>query len=251
MVQVILAQSMNLKLRVFTLSLMAALLAVPARAAEVELQAEDALHCPGAELPEETRRQLAALVEERKALARSITIEDFSMVPTLFGVRIDLPEEVVAWRAKESERVRQLVPASTLERIEAFAVEVRDRSSEFERRYPLKQNLGVGLTKSVRKNGEEKILEMDLSVTTESSDYKISHECVVEEDGKLLLKVTLVRPSHYAVMDKEPAPSELKAQISQSGLPKSVEIWTRTIDETLPLSLAFKRVGSVPLAGDS
>jgi hypothetical protein len=162
-----------------------------------------------------------------------------------------MPEKMLAWQAKESRRVRQLVPPSALKRIEAFAIEVRDRSREFEERYPLKQQWGVGLTKSVRKNGEEKILELELSVTAESSDYKIFHECVAGEDGKLVLKVTLVRPSKYMLMDKEPAPSELKAHISQSGLPKSVEIWTRTIDETLPLSLAFKRVGSMPVTGDS
>jgi hypothetical protein len=235
----------------FILSVMAVLLVVPARAAQVELQAEDALYCPGVELPEATRQQLEALIEERKALARSIREEDFRVETTVFGTRTVMPEKMLAWQAKESRRVRQLVPPSALNRIEAFAIEVRDRSREFEERYPLKQQWGVGLAKSVRKNGEEKILEIELSVTAESSDYKIFHECVAGEDGKLVLKVTLVRPSQYMLMDKEPAPSELKAHISQSGLPKSVEIWTRTIDETLPLSLSFKRVGSMPVTGDS
>lgn len=115
----------------------------------------------------------------------------------------------------------------------------------------MKQQLGVGLTQSVRKEGEEKVLQMDLSVSTESSGYTLLHECVEEEQGKLVIRVTLVRPSHYEVRDKQPAPSELKAQITQAGLPKTVEIWTRTIDEALPLSVGFKRVGSVPMSGDS
>jgi hypothetical protein len=240
-----------LKFYFFTLGVMAVLLVVQARAAQVELQAEDALYCPGVELSAATRQQLVALMEERKALARGIRVEDSRLESTVFGTRTVMPEKMLAWQAKESRRVRQLVPPSALKRIEAFAIEVRDRSREFEERYPLKQQWGVGLTKSVRKNGEEKILELELSVTAESSDYKIFHECVAGEDGKLVLKVTLVRPSKYMLMDKEPAPSELKAHISQSGLPKSVEIWTRTIDETLPLSLAFKRVGSMPVTGDS
>jgi hypothetical protein len=235
----------------FILGVMAVLLVVPARAAQVELQAEDALYCPSVELPAATRQQLEALIEERKALARSIREEEFRVESTVFGTRIVMPEQVLAWRAKECDRVRQLVPPCALERIEAFAIEVRDRSGEFEQRYPLKQQWGVGLTKRIRKNGEEKILEMDLSVTAESSHYKIFHECVAGEDGKLVLKVTLVRPSPYLLMDKEPTPSQLKVQISQSGLPKSVEIWTRTVDETLPLSLAFKRVGAMPVTGDS
>jgi hypothetical protein len=238
---------MSLKPVLMTLATLAIALVPWTLSAELELQAEDVLYCPNVEIPSSAREELLKLVSERQQLARNISAEDFSITSTPFGMRIELPEAVIVWRKSESSRVRALVSDNILHQVEMFAADVREQSSDFERKYPLRQQLGVGLTQSMGIEGGEKVLKVDLSVPASSTEYKMVHETSTEE-GKLVIRVTLVRPSQHTLINKEPAPSEFKAQVTHASVPTSVEIWTRTIDETLPLSVKFTRVGEIPLS---
>lgn len=237
-------------MKVWTMTLLATIaivLAIPVAQANRELQAEDVLYCPALELPEPVRQELQQIVHERQELARSITAEDFCAVATPFGIRVDLPEKVVQWRAEECRRVRALIPSAAIAAVEAFAESIREQSEDYERRYPLKQQFALELTKAVRQEGQGKVLLLDLSVPTESSGYTLVHELAEEAQGKLVIRVTLVRPSYYLVRDKESSPEKIRARITYAGLPKAVEIWTRAIDQTLPLNVSFQRLGTMPI----
>lgn len=246
--QIYKVELMNLHGAMFGAALLLAGAALSALQAN-ELQAEDLLCCPGVELSPETRKELQELIRTRQELASSLVLEDFSTSQTLFGIRMNLPEKMQEWIEEESRRVEALVPAGQLERVRDYALSMRDLAREHERRYPMKQNVGVGVTQRIRREGEQRRLQVDLTVSADAAEYRMVHESEEAADGRLIIRVTLVRPSPYEVQGKEPQPAEFHAQVTGTGMPKAVEIWTRTIDGAMPLQLTFKLLGSIPLQG--
>ncbi|MDX6766553.1 MAG: hypothetical protein SFU85_07160 [Candidatus Methylacidiphilales bacterium] len=240
---------MNALVRI-SLLMLAGLATATLTARAIPLQAEDYLYCPGASPSAEASLALNKIIAERRELAGGITLEDFPGTLTFFGVRIDEPEVLMNWRTQEDARVRALIPQGHLEQVTKFADKVRSLTGQVEQKFPIRQGFDLGMAQSVERTGDGESVRVDLSVPTNSADYRVLSESEVNEDGVLVIRVTLIRPSSYLLLDKEPVPTELKATITRKGpLPKSVELWTRTINDDLPLGLKFKRMGEAKLAG--
>jgi len=222
----------------------------PSQAAAITIQAEDYLWCPGIKPSEANRKALARIVEERYALARGITLASMPIAMTFFGLRIDEPAEVLAWRDKEDVRVRALIAPSEMEMVRKFALSVRDQTSKIDRKFPLSQSINLSMTQSVYVADGEKMLKVDLVVPADSADYKMQYQAEMNSEGALVIHLTRIRPSFYELLGREPEAAQLKTTITRKGpLPKTIEVWTRTIDEDLPLNLKFKRVGTAEVEG--
>lgn len=222
----------------------------PAQAGALTIQAEDYLWCPGITPSESNRKALAKIVEERYSIARGITLASMPVAITFFGMRIDEPAEVLAWRDKEDARVRALIAPSEMELVRKFAQSVRDQTASVDRKFPLSQSINLSVTQSVFESDGEKMLKVDLNVPADSPDYKMHYQTDMNSEGALVIRLTRIRPSFYQLMGREPESAQLKATITRKApLPKTIEIWTRTIDEDLPLNLKFKRIGTVGVEG--
>lgn len=222
----------------------------PSYAGALTIQAEDYLWCPGITPSESNRKALAKIVEERYSLAGGITLASMPIAMTFFGMRIDEPAEILAWRDKEDARVRALLAPSEMELVRKFAQSVRDQTASIDRKFPLSQSINLSVTQSVFESDGEKTLKVDLSIPADSPDYKMRYQTDLNSEGALVIRLTRIRPSFYQLLGREPESAQLKATITRKApLPKSIEVWTRTIDEDLPLNLKFKRVGTVGVEG--
>lgn len=226
--------------------------APPSSRAET-LQAEDMLHCPGLELSADSRARLETLLKQRQELARTLPIEELEVVETAFGTRIELPKALQACLDREDEAIQAMASAEELDKIRAFAGTFRQEKSQLERVFPIRQRLGVAVTQSVaRKPDGGKLYHLDLDIPADAPLYRLEHQSSINNEGHLVIKLTLVRPSLYALKSSSPEPVSLKSQIQQDSFPKAVEIWTRSIDEGMPFPVEFTRVAVMPVpAADS
>jgi hypothetical protein len=227
--------------------------AIPSSWGAVMLQAEDYLLCPGVEPTFDRRASLSQIIEERHAFASNISAEQSPLTMTFFGVRIDEPAEVMKWRENEDKRIRALIFPTDMDKVKAFAEKVRSQTASINKSFPLglAGNLSISqiVTDSADGKGDSD-WKMEVVVPVFHPGYTMQCQWERGEEDTLLVRITLVRPSVYQLIDREPEATGLKAVMAPKGKPSNkVEVWMRAIDADMPLKVEFRKLDDSGRAG--
>jgi hypothetical protein len=227
--------------------------AAPSTWGALLLQAEDYLLCPGVEPTFDRRASLTQIIEERRTFASGISAEQSPLTLTFFGIRIDEPGEVMKWRENEDKRIRGLIFPSDMEKVKTFAEKVRGQISNIHNSFPLglAGNLSISQIVTESEDGKgDSDWKMEVVVPVHHPGYTMQCQWERGEEDTLLVRITLVRPSVYQLIDREPETTGLKAVMAPKGKPSNkVEVWMRAIDADMPLKVEYRKLDDSGRAG--
>jgi hypothetical protein len=208
----------------------------------IHFQAEEFLAWPEAVDPA-SRETAERLVAERRKLIETLEAEDFVLVPTTFGNRVDEPKALQAWRTEEHQKIRALFTPGQEKRFREFRADWLERVEQARAVFPLVSRPSVSLQTTM--DGEKTVVH--LLVNAPSTLYRLVIDRVSEFDEGVQVEAAWVRPSLAELVGATPEPVTVsqKAEFRPKG---NLELWVRPLDLDLPYRRPYEKVLEVPLA---
>lgn len=210
---------------------------------EIELVSEDVLYCPGLGLNAEYEAHIEEIIQKRREICARLSMERYPEVEDFFGIKFGTNETLEEFRANERKHYPELLNATQIQRVEAFASEVRNARGQIRSEYPLTIDPRI-TAKRFMENGKS---VMEISVEVPSTLYRLVGE-LKEEQGEAVLYLTVVRPSDQQLFTApEPAGQVMVRIESDQPLPETATLKWRTVFDAVPFDIAFSELGQLDL----
>lgn len=196
------------------------------------LTAYDAYFCPVLKLTDEQKAELIPHIQKRQ-IANHGSKFDNRTDATLFGVDLSQTKASKDLAKPEDRAVRKILWRSGARALEDYLEEKEDELKKAARNFPPLQGNFLGIQQEVSTSEAGEVdLKITVDVTVPSPKYKLVLGEKKREGETLVVKVSIIRPHLFMLMEDTPAPVKQSQVISVQGpLPAKVKCLIREIAE--------------------